>query len=199
MKISCPKCGQNYEVEDAVSGEKVECGVCSYKWFVPCMNKPILQEHFPDIMPPVSWNENFSRSAFTFHFRSEALDDINRRKSEQKYYNQQHQPPKDETAAYCELKKICSLESPPPALFREFFKLCRKKNTDDKRKRNWHDLKNRIEFMQKLNEKQIEMIWISMKFHSHISKKEIAAAYDKITVTDKKNLEKAKEMLKKNA
>lgn len=32
MKISCPKCGQNYEVEDRYQGEMLECIQCGQQF-----------------------------------------------------------------------------------------------------------------------------------------------------------------------
>lgn len=34
MNIRCPKCGAEYELDDALLGRKVECSVCNQKFII---------------------------------------------------------------------------------------------------------------------------------------------------------------------
>lgn len=49
MKIQCPKCGQNYEVEEGIRGEKVECQICKTE-FIATGAQPDLKP-IPSISP----------------------------------------------------------------------------------------------------------------------------------------------------
>ena len=99
--------------------------------------------------------------------------------------------------AYEKTKEVCISGNPVPAVYREFFKICRKKNIADKKAKKYQAVIDRVELMLKLDKKQLETIWLSYgKTNPFVTKKEIYEHYSKITVTDRKNLEKCKELLK---
>lgn len=188
MNISCPKCHQQYKVDVSLIGEKVEC-VCGYKW--------ILRENNPVIAKARDLNEVFNKITIED-------TDVGFRvyqKHEDSGFGQYCQiadSRKNDSidVAYEKTKEVCISGNPVPAVYREFFKICRKKNIADKKAKKYQAVIDRVELMLKLDKKQLETIWLSCsKTNSFVTKKEIYEHYSKITVTDRKNLEKCKELL----
>ena len=130
MNISCPKCHQQYEVDVSLIGERVEC-VCGYIW--------ILRENNPVISKARDLNEVFNKITIED-------TDVGFRvyqKHEDSGFDQYCQiadSRKNDSidVAYEKAKEVCISGNPVPAVYREFFKMCRKKNIADKRiiKRN---------------------------------------------------------------
>ena len=188
MNISCPKCHQEYEVDISLIGEKVEC-VCGYKW--------ILRENISPVAKAKDLNEVFNKITIE--------DTSNGFCVYQKYedsgfcqYQQIADSRKNDSidVAYEKAKEVCISGNPFPAVYREFFKICRKKNIADKKAKKYQAVIDRVELMLKLDKKQLETIWLSCcKTNPFLTKKEIYDHYSKITVTDRKNLEKCKELL----
>lgn len=189
MNVSCPKCHQEYEVDISLIGEKVEC-VCGYKW--------ILRENNPVIAKAKDLNEVFNK--ITIEDTSNGFCVY--QKHEDSGFGQYQQiadSRKNDSidVAYEKAKEVCISGNPVPAVYREFFKMCRKKNIADKKAKKYQAVIDRVELMLKLDKKQLETIWLSCsKTNPFVTKKEIYEHYSKITVTDRKNLEKCKELLK---
>ena len=40
MKICCPRCGQEYEVEETILGQNVECSICQKKFIAASTTEP---------------------------------------------------------------------------------------------------------------------------------------------------------------
>ena len=189
MDIFCPKCHQQYEVDVSLVGERVEC-VCGYKW--------ILRENNPVIAKAKDLNEVFNK--ITIEDTSNGFCVY--QKHEDSGFGQYQQiadSRKNDSidVAYEKAKEVCISGNPVPAVYREFFKMCRKKNIADKKAKKYQAVIDRVELMLKLDKKQLETIWLSCsKTNPFVTKKEIYEHYSKITVTDRKNLEKCKELLK---
>lgn len=65
------------------------------------------------------------------------------------------------------------------------------------RKKNYQAVCDRINLMLKLDGKQMETIWQTYKrANPLLTKQEVWGNYSKITITDRKNLAKCKELLK---
>ena len=190
MQISCPHCNQEYEVDPSIVGRKVEC-ICGYKW--------ILREPMPQISPARSLNDVFNK--ITVENTSNGFCVY------QKYedsgfcqYEQIADSRKNDDLdfAYEKAKKVCVSGNPVPAVYCEFFKLCRKKNIIDKKLKNYQAVCDRIKLMLKLNEKQMETIWKTFeRTNPFLTKQNVWENYSKITKTDLKNLAKCKELIEK--
>ena len=189
MKILCPYCNQEYEVDSSLVGQKVEC-VCGHKW--------ILREPMPQLSPARSLNDVFDKitvkntiNGFCVYQKHE---DSGFYQYQQIADSRKHDPL---DVAYEKAKEVCISGNPVPAVYREFFKICRKKNIADKKAKKYQAVIDRVELMLKLDKKQLETIWLSCsKTNPFVTKKEIYEHYSKITITDRKNLAKCKELLK---
>ena len=194
MQIKCSKCGQLYNVDFSLVGRKVEC-VCGFKWF--------LREPMPQIVPARSLNEELE--AITMEEMARFPERTAQRMSKDisaQYMNyvkmtniKQEESLND---AYESLKNNCALGNPVPAVFKEFFKLCRKKNIEDKRNKNYRAVIDRINFMLELDKKQIRILYLTYSRNNRQFTLSVAREhYSKITITDRKNLEMCKAKLKK--
>lgn len=194
MQIKCSKCGQLYNVDFSLVGRKVEC-VCGFKWF--------LREPMPQIMPARSLNEELEAISMEdiARFPKKTTQRISNVISVQ-YMNYikktniiQEESFND---AYESLKNNCAYGNPVPGVFKEFFKLCRKKNTEDKKAKNYQSVIDRINFMLELDKKQIRILYLTYSRNNRQFTLSVAREhYSKITVTDRKNLELCKAKLSK--
>lgn len=184
MKIQCPKCKAQYDVDCSIIGRKVEC-VCGKKW--------ILREKFPRVLSARSINEDFEESLLCVTLEEALLKiaDIKGKMKTQyeQYLYLRHSSETEDQTEYEKLKYMCACESPVPAVFKEFFKMCRKKNTADKKENKNLAVVDRIRFMIELDQKKRDIIWRSTAKHNGISRGDIDAHYCSITITDRKNLD----------
>lgn len=195
MIIQCSKCKQQYDVAISLVGEKVEC-ICGHKW--------ILRETMPPIVPAKDLNAQMrDKSMFdygSFEEAYSAAQEAHAITGEQfAEYEEIAQCRKDDSLdiAYEKAKSVCVSGNPVPGVFSEFFKLCRKKNIADKKAKKYQAVVDRISLMLKLDKKQRDIIWLSTAKHNGVKRSVIDEHYSKITITDRKNFEKCKELLKK--
>jgi hypothetical protein len=74
--------------------------------------------------------------------------------------------------------------------------MCRKRNIEDKKNQKYHAVVERINLMINLDKKMCEIIYQSTAKHNGVPRKVIFDHYSAITKTDRKNLEKCKNLLK---
>lgn len=190
MIAKCRKCGEIYDVDFNLIGRKVQC-VCGFKW--------ILREEIPEITPARSLDEEIEAITIDDIAQSpeKALQKMHDVVSEQ-YHDYANIVSLDESLddSYERMKNHCASGNPVPAVFKEFFKICRKKNIADKKAKNFQAVVDRINMMLKLDKKMCRIIWLSSAKHNGIPLRDIEEHYCAITITDRKNLAKCKELLK---
>lgn len=211
---------------DDYNGQKANCGTCGNDFMIVCIQPeeaitpaPTIPPHIvpPPVhiappeparpqtkvipaKPPIKY-----KSAFGCDSEEEMLSNLVEMKKEFGRQFEQGQELNDSykndalEVSYRKLEKVCAGEDPVPAVFVDFFKLCRKKNKLDMAGKNYQAVIDRIEMMLEMDKKQIDIIWNNMNAAGpvkHTTKTAIAKHYCKITITDRKNLQKCK-VLKK--
>lgn len=188
MEFRCEKCDEPYDVDISLVGRKVEC-VCGHKW--------ILRETMPPIAYPRSLNENMVFDAKVTSNRSAEIYSVTAANQYGQYLEAAeccNTEPLD--IAYVKLKDICASESPVPAIFIAFFKLCRKKNIADYKQRHYQAVVDRIKFMLLLDKKMCWIKWDAYDRSCGIPFETIVPRYSAITITDRKKLNKCIEILR---
>jgi|GEM_PF-3979268 len=227
MKTSCPYCHQEYtNLPDEYKGQKANCGACGKDFMIvyfqseePIRPAPTIPPHIvpPPVhtappepvrpktkvipaKPPIKY-----KSPFKCNSEEEMLSDLVKMETEfSRQFNQGQELNRsykndDLEVSYRKLERACAEEDPVPAVFIDFFKLCRKKNKLDMAEKNYQAVIDRIEMMLEMDKKQIDIIWNNMSATGpvkHTTKTAIAKHYCKITITDRKNLQKCKALLR---
>lgn len=184
MKIICKKCKAEYDLELSLVGRKVECQ-CGEKW--------ILREVFPKVISAKSLNEGFEESLLNKSY-DEAVSIIasfkgKTRQQYEEYLRLVSSQCQDENSVYETLKYNCACGNPVPSTYKEFFKLCRKRNAADKKENLWFALIDRILFMEILDKKKRDIIWLTTAKNNGVKRSVIDEHYCSITETDRKNLD----------
>jgi hypothetical protein len=184
MKIICKKCKAEYDLDLSLVGRKVECE-CGEKW--------ILREVFPHVISAKSLNDGFEEALLNKRYE-EAVSIIaafkeKTRQQYEEYLRLTITQAQDENGKYEYLKYLCSCGNPVPSTYKEFFKLCRKRNAADKKVNSWLAIIDRILFMEKLDKKKRDIIWLTTARNNGIKRSVIDEHYCSITETDRKNLD----------
>lgn len=192
MIIKCCKCGEVYDVDSSLIGRKVQC-VCGFKW--------IVREPIPEIIQARSLNEKIEEITIEDIAQSpekslQTIYDVNAAQYHDYVTAVSIAPNESLDDSYERMKNYCASGNPVPAVFKEFFKICRKKNIADKKAKNFQAVVDRINMMLKMDKKMCRIIWLSCAKHNGIPLRDIEEHYSAITITDRKNLEKSKEFLK---
>ena len=190
MIVKCRKCGEIYDVDFNLIERKVQC-VCGFKW--------ILREEIPEITPARSLNEELEAITIDDIVQSpeKALQKMHDAVSRQ-YHDYATIASLEESLddTYEKMKLHCAYGNPVPGVFKEFFKICRKKNIADKKAKKFQTVVDRINMMIQLDKKMCKIKWLSCAKHNGIPLRYIEEHYCAITITDRKNLAKCKELLK---
>ena len=203
MNINCPYCNQEYkDLPDDYINQKANCGACG-KDFIIKKTQPDTNSQIIEIIPakPIKYESSLNYGSFD-EACSKAVAVHAHAEQQHEQYLELHESYTNDPLdiAYSKFKLVCATESPVPEVFKDFFKLCRKKNKLDISSKNYKSVIRRVQFMQKLDKKLINVIWYNMNATrkvTHTTKLKISEHYTQIKVTDIKNLEKCKSLLKK--
>lgn len=186
MKILCKKCKAEYDLDLSLVGQRVEC---------PCGTKWILREVFPKVISARSLNQGFEDSLLEKNYeeavRIIASLKVKMQQQYEEYLRYTASQPQDDNGKYESLKYLCACGNPVPATYKEFFKMCRKRNSDDKKENRWLAVVDRILFMEKLDKKKRDIIWLTTAKNNGVKRSVIDEHYCSITETDRKNLDLA--------